>query len=70
MSAIADVTRQNRNVRHATRLPRRTPATALIRALADYPGLQLWTELRQMLPPEAAARAFRAAAQLYRDTKL
>ena len=69
MSAIADVGRFNRSVCHAAPLARRTPGVALIQALADYPALQLWKELSELLPPDAAARAYEAAERLYRDTR-
>jgi hypothetical protein len=44
--------------------------SALVQALADYPGMRLWTELLQLLPEETAARIFEAAAQVYRDTRV
>lgn len=37
---------------------------ALGTALAECPGLLLWDELRQVLPPETAATVFDAAADV------
>ena len=50
-------------------LPQRTPGEALVQALAGYPAMQLWRELRQLLPADAPARMYEAAPRSVRRSR-
>ncbi|MDR7385255.1 hypothetical protein J2S48_004770 [Promicromonospora iranensis] len=50
-------------------LPTRTPRVALAQCLAGYPGMELWRELRELLPADSAARVLEAAATAYRAAR-
>jgi len=58
-----------RTLKCTTPLPTRTPGVALARELADYPGMQLWTELCELLPIDGATRVYEAAAAAYRANR-
>lgn len=69
MDATADVSQSARvttretprwSQKNSNPPPGRTPGTALVQALSEYPSTLLWEELRQLLPRDLAAKVFDA----------
>lgn len=70
MSATADnVAPSDQNTLRTSPLPSLTLGPALTEALSEYPGMQLWTELCQLLPEDVAEGVFMAAEAVVRSAR-